>query len=154
MFQIKPDGFPSVMPKIFRAMRKAEDEKPVVGASSSGLGVRIPGEGQRTDVDLDENGLVMLNSKGMSVSPQWRDLPPSRIPKRLKYKCPDAIGTGAISCFSMGEGAFENGPLTVDLDLIVDNIEHGFVAPHVAVTLAQFQEDLASTRDLWTIDED
>ena len=142
------------MPKIFRAMRKADDEKPVVGASSSGLGVRIPGEGQRADVDLDENGLVMLNSKGMSVSPQWRDLPRSRIPARLKDKFPDAIGSNKSFCFTMGEGPFENSPLTTDLDFIVDTAKHGLVAPHVAVTLAQFQESLANTRDLWIIDED
>lgn len=154
MFQIKPDGFPSVMPKIFRSMRKADDEKPIVGASSHGLGVRIPGENQEADVDVDENGLVMLNSKGMSVSPGWRDLPYFCIPDRLRDQIPKARGRGPLFCFSMGEGPFENGPLTVDLDFVVDTVKHGLVTPRVAVTLAQLQEDIASTRDLWTIDED
>lgn len=142
------------MPKIFRAMKKADDEKPVAGATSSSLGVRIPGGSQKADIDVDEKGLVILNSKGMSVSPGLRDLPSFCIPERLRDKFPDATGSNKSFCFSMGEGPFVNGPLTVDLDFVVDTAKHGLVTPRVAVTLTQLQADLASTRDLWTIDED
>jgi hypothetical protein len=48
---------------MFRIMKKDADEKPKLGESSVTLGIR-PGE-----IDLDANGNVLPNDKGISVNP-------------------------------------------------------------------------------------
>ncbi len=123
--------------------------KPVVDASGKGLGVRgVPVNGV-TDVDLDGDGRVVLNGKGMSVVPEWRDLPLFLIPRRLKDKRPGARSlSNETCCFSMGDGT-----ITPTLDLKQDSETHGNVVPHQSIFLDQFQDDLAATGDLWTIDE-
>lgn len=55
------------MPTVFRVMRKDADDLPTVNQTS--LGVR-PGR----DVDLDAQNNVLVNGKGMSVAPHWRDI--------------------------------------------------------------------------------
>jgi hypothetical protein len=125
-----------------------------VDATGRGLGVRgVPVNG-KADVDLDWEGKVILNQRGMSVVPAWRDLPTHLIPRRLKPRFPGAAGKkDDIYCFTIGEGPFSDGPLATGLDLVVDSPEHGNVVPHASVTLDQFQADLANTRDRWIIDE-
>jgi len=54
-------------------MRKAEDDKPIVDATGKRLGVRGTPVNGKQDVDLDDDGKVVLNDKGMSVAPSWRD---------------------------------------------------------------------------------
>src|SRR3954449_5051421 len=99
------------MPKVYRAMRKADDDRPVVDATGKGLGVRgVPYNGV-TDVDLDEAGNVVLNGKGMSVVPTWRDLPFFLIPKRLRPLVPSARGASDTFCFTTGVGPFGDGEL-------------------------------------------
>lgn len=105
------------------------------------------------DVDLDENGAVVMNKRGMSVTPVWRDLPYFLVPKRLIEQSPRARGSNAMFCFTMGEGSFEDGPLTEGLDLIRDTPKHGLIVPRAIIALERFQAALANTRDLWTIDE-
>ena len=63
------------MPKIYRVMKKDDDDKPVVDATGKGLGVRGVPVNNMVDVDLDREGKVILNDKGMSVAAAWRDLP-------------------------------------------------------------------------------
>ncbi|HZZ18664.1 MAG TPA: hypothetical protein VFE25_04810, partial [Opitutaceae bacterium] len=93
-------------------MKKAEDDKPVVDATGKGLGVRgVPVNGV-TDVDLDDQGNVVLNGKGMSVAPALGKLLPHLIPRRLRHKFPKAAGSPSLYCFTMGEGTFSNGPIT------------------------------------------
>src|SRR5437764_15404687 len=117
------------MPKIYRGMRKAEDDKPVVDATGKGLGVRGTPVNGVTDVDLDGEGKVILNDKGMSVAPAWRDLPYFLISKRLKIRFRDARGPSNLYCFTMGEGPFTDGSVADGLDLKVDAPKHGVVAP-------------------------
>jgi len=105
------------------------------------------------DVDLDHEGKVILNAKGMSVAPAWRDLPYFLISKRLKAQFPAARGASDLYCFTMGEGAFADGPIAPGLDLKKDDPKHGVVVPQVSVPLDQYQADLANTRDGWMIDE-
>ena len=81
------------MPKMFRSMRKSEDEKPLVDATGKGLGVRGEPVHGVVDVDLDCEGKVILNGKGMSVAPAWRDLPYFLISKRLRHVFPAARGS-------------------------------------------------------------
>ena len=151
---IGPNRFSELeMPKLYRSMRKGDDQKPLVDATGKGLGVRGEPVNGVIDVDLDLDGTVILNSKGMSVAPNWRDLPYFLISKRLGDQFPGARGAKDIWCFTMGEGSFSEGPVADGLDLKIDTPKHGVVAPRSSVLLDQYQADLASTRDYWTIDE-
>ena len=141
------------MPKIYRAMRKADDGKPSVEATGKGLGARGEPVNGVVDINLDAESKVILNGKGMSVAPSWRDLPFFLIPKRLKEKFPGARGSSALYCFTLGEGPFTNGPVAKGLDLKIDAPKHGVVVPRVSVALDQYQTDLAKTRDRWIVDE-
>jgi len=141
------------MPKIYRSMRKEDEGKPLVEATGKGLGVRGQPVNDVVDVDLDPDGKVVLNSKGMSVAPSWRDLPHHRISKRLRNQFPAARGTIDIWCFTMGEEPFADGPVADGLDLKIDAPKHGVVVPRLSIPLDQYQADLANTRDYWTIDE-
>jgi hypothetical protein len=144
------------MPKIYRVMKKDQDDKPVVDTSGKGLGVRTTPVNGISDVDLDEAGRVLRNAKGMSVVPNWRDLPIYLIPKRFdrEGKFPGARCPHDVYCFSMGEGPFADGPLADGLDLKSDGAKHGLVVPRELVPLDRYQADLAATRDLWKRDED
>jgi hypothetical protein len=145
------------MPKIYRSMKANDEGKPLVDASGKGLGVRGIPVNNVTDVDLDADGKVILNDKGMSVAPGWRDLPYFLIPARLGNKLPDARrarGNNNLHCFTMGDGQFAAGPVADGLDLKPDGRSHGVVVPRTSVLLDQYQMDLANTRDRWNIDED
>jgi hypothetical protein len=129
------------------------DNRPVVGStSSSELGAR-PG----VDITIDAAGSVALDASGMSVAPEWRVLPFTRIPRRLKHIVAGATGANNTSCFTMGGGPFQGGVIANGLELIPDQgpapITHGVIAPVQVVPLAQYQTDLANTRDVWQIDE-
>jgi hypothetical protein len=141
------------MPKIYRSMKEEDDGKPVVDATGKGLGVRGMPVNNITDVDLDSNGKVILNGKGMSVASTWRDLAPHLVSKRLQDKLPKARGSVQLRCFTMGDGPFQHGPMADGLDFKRDTARHGLIVPNSSVTLDQFQDDLANTRDRWVIDE-
>jgi hypothetical protein len=141
------------MPKLFRTMKKDGDGKPVVDATGKGLGVRGIPVNNVVDVDLDEEGRVILNDKGMSVAPDWRVLPPHLIPRRLRDQFPEAIGSPQLHCFVMGDGPFQDGPMAEGLELKRDSPRHGVVSPQSLVMLDQYQKDLAATRGLWIVDE-
>ena len=145
---------PTQSPKVYRAMKRdTADNLPIVGAtSSSELGAR-PG----IDITVDPAGNVVLDASGMSVASGWRDLPFTRIPKRLHHIVPGAAGTNSNSCFTMGVGAFHKGTIANGLELIPDQeqgpVTHGVIAPVQVVPLAQYQTDLENTRAVWQIDE-
>jgi hypothetical protein len=141
------------MPKIYRSMRKADDGKPLVDMSGKGLGVRGEPVNGVVDVDIDQGGNVVLNGKGMSVAPSWRELPIFLISKRLKDKVPGARGAPSLFSFTLGAGAFADGPVAEGLDLKVDAPQHGLVVPQAAVPLDHYQRHLANTRDQWIVDE-
>lgn len=136
------------MPRVFRVMKKSDDGLPVVEQSAGGLGVR-PGN----DVDVDDQHNVVVNGKGMSVSPSWRDIPRFRIPKRLHEKFPGARGSDHCFCFRMGEGPFQESEFAPGLDLVPDSPTHGCIAPRQYVSLGQYVSDLADTRPNWQEDE-
>jgi hypothetical protein len=143
------------MPLIYRAMR-ADGDKPELGYSASSLGVRVPPDGS-PDITPDENGVVYPDSGGMSVAPSWRRLPTHRIPKRLKSKAPDAIGSNSLFCWRMGDGPFLKEALTGDLALSPDAGEdpaHGVVEPARAMPMSAYQAAIGATREQWTVDEE
>ncbi len=142
------------MPKVYRSMRRADDGLPTAGSNSKELGVREP-PNPAADVDLDENRIVILNGRGMSVVQNWRQLPLHLVPKRLRTTAPGATGANTLACWTMGEGEFAAGALTenVELSLKRGNSRGGNVTPSLPVSIDQFQRDLSATRNLWILDE-
>ncbi len=134
------------MPRVFRVMRKEPDGLPTVSRTS--LGVR-PG----TDIDLDAQNNVLVNGKGMSVAPNWRDINVNRIPKRLRPIVPGAGGSNNTFCFRTGNGVFVQGAFANGLTLEPDSATHGNVAPAQVVPLATYEADIAATRPDWQEDE-
>lgn len=136
------------MPRVFRAMRKDDDGLPHVEQSASGLGVR-PG----IDIDVDHNGSVLLNGKGMSVSPNWRDMPLFRIPARLRGLKPGARGSDQTFCFCTGSGPFQQGDFAEGLVLEPDSTTHGTIAPNRLMPLDDYRAAIEATRSDWQVDE-
>jgi hypothetical protein len=133
------------MPLVFRVMRKEEDDLPAVAPLANALGVR-PG----VDIDLDAHGNVVVNNKGMSVAPAWRQITKFRIPRRLD---PQGQGSNNTYCFKRGDGAFQQGAFAPGLVLLPDSATHGVVRPTQSTPLATYEDDLAATRGDWQIDE-
>src|SRR5262249_47220800 len=108
------------------------------------------------DVDIDPQGMVSCNKKGMSVFRSLADLPRlyrRLVPLRFAHKIRGATGSPAARIFSMGEGPFTSGPLTEKLELCESGGVHGSVCPSVALSLDALQNEIAGTRDSWKIDE-
>jgi hypothetical protein len=141
------------VPRIVRPMRAEPDGFPRVGNRSKCLGVREP-PGPYADVDVDGSGNVLLNRKGLSVSRDWRLLPPHLIPEHLDDGFIGASGRG-MNVFVNGAGAFDEGAVAAGLELLhkVGSTATGVVTPTALVLLAQYQQDLAATRPGWAIDE-
>ena len=136
-------------------MKRADDGLPAVGSNSKELGVRVP-PNTNADIDLNENGDVILNGKGMSVAENWRRLLPHLVPKRLKPTFPGASGSNNVACYRFGQGPFLPGPLNnapLALVLKTRDPHAGNVVPTRSMRERQFQDELAATRDEWTIDE-
>jgi len=127
-------------------MRKESDGLPTVSQTS--LGIR-----SGVDADLDDQSNVVVNGKGMSVAPNWRDININRIPKRLRPIVPGAGGSNNMYCFRAGDGAFVQGAFANGLTLEPDSATHGNVAPAIIVPLATYEADIAATRRDWQEDE-
>ena len=136
------------MPRVFRAMQKDEDDLPHVEPSASGLGAR-PG----VNIDMDPQGNVLVNGKGMSVSPNWPDLPLFRIPERLRHLNTGARGSNKNSCLCSGSGPFQQGAFAEGLTLEPDSASHGTIAPARVMPLDDYQSALEATRPDWRVDE-
>jgi hypothetical protein len=136
------------MPRVYRTMKKDQDDLPTEEPTAAGLGVRVG-----TDIRVDQAGNVVLDGSGMSVAPAWRALQPYRIPRRLRALVHAARGRDDTFCFAMGDGHFLRGPLAQGLELIPDAPTHGSVAPAQVVPLAQYQADISATRGSWQVDE-
>ncbi len=108
---------------------------------------------RRVDIDLDNQGNVLVNGKGMSVAPHWRNINVNRIPKRLRSVKPGAGGSNNTFCFRFGDGPFVQGVFAQGLTLEPDSLVHGNVAPVQVALLASYEGDLAATRPNWEEDE-
>jgi len=148
------EEFITHMPTVFRSMKRAADGLPVVGSNSKELGVRVP-PNPNADIDLDQNGHVVQNGKGMSVAANWRYLLAHLVPKRLKPYFPGAAGPDSLTCYKMGTGPFTAGAVTDDLNLLPKkgNPLAGNVVPLQNAHRDKFQADLAATRLQWSADE-
>lgn len=142
------------MATIYRSMKRADDDLPVVGSNARELGVRVP-PNPNADVDLDDQGNVILNGKGMSVAENWRNLPPHLVPRRLRPLLSTAAGSNQLSCYRLGDGPFQAGPISDRLMLVLKahDPRSGNVVPCGSKQVQEFQDDLAATRSDWSIDE-
>lgn len=138
------------MPLVYRSMLR-DGDRPEIGPDKKMLGVKVAGD-QYDDITPDATGRVHPGTGGMSVSPAWRDLPPHRIPKRLRAICPKAAGNNGMECWRLGSGPFESGSITDRLHLRVDSQTHGLVEPATMMSLDEYQDALAETVDDWSID--
>jgi hypothetical protein len=135
--------------------------RPLVGAGRSHLGVVTPSErpidsdpGWAPDVTPDANGQVEPLRGGMSVAPTLENLPPHRIPRRLRVRgVTIARGSDRLSVWSHGSGPFEAGPVADGLVLRPDSIAHGLVEPARPMSVAELQGHLGATAASWVIDE-
>jgi len=135
-------------------MKCEADRFPVVENSNQGLGVRSDPTDNCVDIKLDSDGFVVLDGRGMSVMSGWRKLPGILIPSRLRDKCQKARGDDQVLCFAMGEGPFEDSPVTDQLELRKDKEHHGCIVPVASVLLSEFESKLAGTRLNWFVDEE
>jgi hypothetical protein len=142
------------MATIYRSMKRADDDLPVVGSNARELGVRVP-PNPNADVDLDDQGNIILNGKGMSVARNWRNLPPHLVPRRLRPVLSTAAGSNQLSCYKLGDGPFQAGAINDRLILILKahDPRSGNVVPSQLGQVQEFQDDLAATRSDWSIDE-
>jgi hypothetical protein len=137
-----------LMPRIFRSMKQDADGKPIVGQSATALGVRVP-----RDIAPDAAGMVHPGKGGMSVAPHLRDLPPQRVPSRLRHLVPRATGKESMHVWIHGEGPFAASPVALGLVLAPDRPGHGSVQPDQTMMFDDYEKALAATRDQWAIDE-
>jgi len=144
--------------RIVRPMLKDIDGLPLIGIKAKCLGVRPTGPS--ADIDLNPpgntNGNVVSNSKGLSVSADWRTLQGFLIPEHLDDGHNGAKGKNmAVFVHGNGTGAFAEGPVADGLELLLKpgNTTAGVIRPVADVPLTIFQNDLKSTRPDWEIDE-
>ncbi|MFT4173775.1 MAG: RHS repeat-associated core domain-containing protein [Rhodocyclaceae bacterium] len=122
---------PLGLEKIARGMVD-DDGSPKVGPSARELGAR-PG----TDIKVDSNGNVHPNSGGISVAPNPDSLPRHRKP-------PEFGGIGKDPVWEIDTSDLGN-----DLKHVPDSPFHGTIQPRRTMSLEEYQEALASTKDKW-----
>jgi len=136
---------------------KEFEGKPAVGESSCMLGARPTDLGRENDAADDP---VEPLKAGLSVGGCIRTTYLNYLPQRLQLVYPEwargAKGNNSHKVWAMGEGAYEAGPVSPDLDLRFktnDRLGHGLIAPNREVPLQEYQTALAATLDHWQEDE-
>lgn len=118
-------------------MREAGDGAPLPGPSSRGLGAR-PSVDVPAQVSTD---VVLPGQGGVSVSPfDPGNLPAHRRPRGLGGRGDDPVWS------------IDAGDLGPDLDYRPDPDDpsrHGFIEPSRPMTLQEYQDALAATRQRW-----
>lgn len=142
----------AVIPKIYRTMFD-DAGLPRIGQKRCMLGVRGPGTPSTPDIDLEANGDVTLNHRGMSVFGSLADIPLKLIPIDLTRPVRGAAGPSNAHIWSMGTGPFASGTITAALHHDAPGGPHGFVCPAHLMPLVTFQRELANTQGSWGIDE-
>lgn len=137
------------MPLMFRSMLR-DGDGPLVGPRGDALGVRVPPD-PHPDVHPDGEGKVRPGQGGMSVGRDWRELPPSLIPKSLRAHVPDARGSNKRFCWHMGSGGFEAVDVANGLKLRHDHGNHGLVEPSDPMHVDDFQRRIAATHAEWAL---
>ncbi len=125
---------------------------PMVGADARMLGVRVP-----VDIQVDDSGFIRPGTGGMSVAPRLADLPPHRIPRRLRGQpgMAAAVGSDALRIWRYGDGEFVQSKVQEKLQLRIDarDRKHGLIEPDAIMQLSEYSAALAATRPGWRINE-
>lgn len=124
------------MTDIYRYMIEDHDGRPLVVQTAKGLGVR---EGE---IPCDEDGYVDPGTGGMSAVLEPRYLPEYRRPPKFG-------GDGEHPVWKIAESELGDS-LTFRLD-DKPKPRHGIVEPAWRVTLDEYTEALAETRNFWRI---
>ena len=116
--------------KLYRVMKVDVDGKPLVGIRFGMLGVRpkVPTSTNRSDVSAAKDNDSVYPGEGLSTSTDPESLPTRR-----------------------GERVFEieSDQLSTELKTNHDRPGHCLIEPANRVTLVEFQQALAETRDSW-----
>lgn len=128
--------------RLYRAMKRANDQKPLLGRTARTLGVRVQPHGEvsgegAADVYPDCAGYISPG-RGMSVAMD----DPSYLPRHRK---PRSLG---------GEGrdpvfALRTDLITGALSLFEDAPPHAVIEPSERCRLTSYETALAHTRDSW-----
>lgn len=133
------------MPRFYRVMTQDKDTLPFVGDTGRSLGVR-------PDHDIPiRNGFVSPGTGGMSVAPSISLLPLHRIPRCLKEKYRGATGSNRDSVWRFGSGDFVSSRIDCKLSFRTTSSIHGLVEPAETVTIEQYKDAIARTRDEWVL---
>lgn len=130
---------------MFRAMKKAEDRRPVLGRTARTLGVRISPQGAvpedppEFDVYPDAAGHV-LPGQGMSVA--MHD--PGGLPRHRKPR--SLGGEGRDPVFSLPVSAVGKA-----LNVNEDRPPHALIEPASRCPLEEYEAALAETRGSWEV---
>ena len=125
--------------KIYRAMTPDADGWPQVGRSARQLGVRAFDQAPHNDVSAANPDDIVNPDEGMSAAPNDpANLPKNRRPGQLNR------GAGRDPVWEM-----ETDELGPELDYAQDRPTHGVVGPKTPMTLAEFEQALATTRSKW-----
>ena len=126
-----------ISPKIlFRAMRRAEDARPLCGQLANELGVR-PG----IDISSDQVGRVHPETGGLSATPD----DPNALPPHVRP--PSLGGRGKLPIFVVEAAALQS-----DLAVRRDPkhpLRHAFIEPSARMALSSLQEYLCGSRTHW-----
>jgi hypothetical protein len=125
---------------LYRGMREESDGLPQTGSSARLLGVRT-GSSTTPDVTaVNPDDIVFPDQGGMSVAPHD--------PMYLaKHRRPASLsGTGQDPIWYI-----DSDDLEPDLQFRQDKVSHGVIEPKHPMTLQDFQEALARTRDRWKL---
>lgn len=129
---------------VYRAMTAAADGRPLLAPSARGLGVRTSAD--PLDIGV-EQGMVgpSTPARGLSVAPDT----PMNLPRHRRP--PEWGGTGKDPVWSL-----DLGKLPDALRYVPDQVagageraRHGIIEPATRMPLEEYEEALASTRDLW-----
>ena len=112
--------------------------------------------GAAPDDIADHADGVHPGTGGMSVSDRLTNLPGHRLPIRLRDAgVAKASGNNKLTVWTLGDGAFESGPINELLRLRQDprKVTHGFIEPAAVMSRADYQGALAATQAGWVADE-
>ena len=124
-----------VPPAVFRAMKVDTGGLPVVERSARGLGPRVP-----KDVEPDGDGIVNPGKGGISAVPHDpRNLETHRRPAEFGGDGRDPVWT------------IDPSALPAGLTYRATSTTHGQIEPSRDMSLAEYEELLAQTREGWTL---
>lgn len=128
---------------------KEENGRPALGDSATSLGVRVP-----QDIREDASGKVHPGAHGMSVSPSFETLPLMFMPRRLRHRFPQAVGSNSLRLWRMGTGPWKSEAVGTGLRLELDPLKparHGLVGPDTTMSLGDYRAALAATQAVWSV---